>query len=107
MSFSDAYPPAEQERVRQRVAIQRRISRYIFRGYLASWRRQLQDGTREYRKALKLDPTDEGIKFALGIGSAHKRRALAMVERDPRDIKNLGKLGYNVRYENCRSIREQ
>ena len=74
--------------------MQRRISRYIFRGYLANWRRQLQEGTREYRKALKLDPQDEGIKFALGIGAVHKRQALAALERHPGDVKSLSKLGY-------------
>ena len=92
--FPHAYSPEQQQRTRERLAIQRRISRYIFRGYLANWRRQLQEGTREYRKALKLDPQDEGIKFALGIGAAHKRQALAMLERDPTDIKSLSKLGY-------------
>ncbi|PWU24941.1 MAG: hypothetical protein C5B48_03790 [Candidatus Rokuibacteriota bacterium] len=76
------------------MATQRRISRYIFRGYLANWRRQLQEGTREYRKALKLDPQDEGIKFALGIGAAHKQEALGALSRDPGDIKSLSKLGY-------------
>jgi protein O-GlcNAc transferase len=74
--------------------VHRRISRYIARGYLANWRRQLQDGTREYRKALKLDPHDDGIKFALGVGAAHKRHALAALERRPDDIKSLSKLGY-------------
>jgi len=92
--FPHAYSPEQQQRTRERLAIQRRISRHIFRGYLANWRRQLQEGTREYRKALKLDPQDEGIKFALGIGAAHKRQALAMLERDPTDIKSLSKLGY-------------
>jgi tetratricopeptide (TPR) repeat protein len=76
------------------VAVHRRISRYIARGYLANWRRQLQDGTHEYRKALKLDPHDDGIKFALGIAAVHKRHALAAVERRPGDIKSLSKLGY-------------
>src|SRR4029450_705660 len=68
--------------------------RHIFRGYLASWRRQLQEGTREYRKALKLAPSDEGVKFAPGIASVHKRAAEAALARDPRDAKSLGKLGY-------------
>jgi len=86
--------PEQRERARERLAAQGRISRYIFRGYLAHWRRQLQEGTREYRKALKLDPEDEGIKFALGVGAAHKRQALAMLERDPGDIKSLSRLGY-------------
>jgi spermidine synthase len=93
LAFADA-DPAAQQYVRDHLATQRRISRHIFRGYLASWRRQLQEGTREYRKALKLDPEDDGIKFALGVGAAHKRGALAAVERDPRDIKSLSKLGY-------------
>lgn len=83
-----------QQGTRERLAVQRRISRYIFRGYLANWRRQLQEGTREYRKALKLDPQDEGIKFALGIAAVHKRQALAVLERHPGDIKSLSKLGY-------------
>jgi len=74
--------------------VQRRIARYITRGYLANWRRQLQDGTREYRKALKLDPHDDGIKFALGVAAVHKRDALAALERRPDDIKSLSKLGY-------------
>ena len=65
----------------------RRISHYIFRGYLANWRRQQQEGTREYRKALKLDPQDEGIKFALGIGAVHKQQAMALLERHPGDSK--------------------
>jgi spermidine synthase len=84
----------QQQGIRERVAVQRRISRYIVRGYLANWRRQLQEGTREYRKGLTLDPEDEGIKFALGIAATHKRQALAALERHPDDIKSLGKLGY-------------
>jgi tetratricopeptide (TPR) repeat protein len=94
LSFADGYPLAEQHKVRERVAIQRRISRHIVRGYLANWRRQLQEGTREYRKALKLDPSDDGVKFALGVATVHKRYALAMLERRPDDIKSLSKLGY-------------
>jgi spermidine synthase len=86
--------PSEQQRIRERVAVQRRISRYISRGYLANWRRQLQEGTREYRKALKLDPRDDGVKFALGVAAVHKRAALATLERRPDDVKSLGKLGY-------------
>ena len=86
--------PSEQERIRERMAVQRRISRYIAHGYLASWRRQLQEGTREYRKALKLDLRDDGVKFALGVAAVHKRAALAALERRPDDIKSLGKLGY-------------
>ena len=93
LAFGDS-SPAEQQSIRERVAVHRRISRYIARGYLANWRRQLQDGTREYRKALKLDPHDDGIKFALGVGAAHKRYALAALERRPDDIKSLSKLGY-------------
>jgi tetratricopeptide (TPR) repeat protein len=93
LAFGDT-SPAEQQSIRGRVAVQRRISRYIVRGYLANWRRQLQDGTREYRKALKLDPHDDGIKFALGIAAVHKRQALAALERRPDDIKSLSKLGY-------------
>ena len=85
---------SERESIRGRVAVQRRISHYIVRGYLANWRRQLQDGTRAYRKALKLDPQDDGIKFALGIAAVHKRHALAALERRPDDIKSLSKLGY-------------
>src|SRR5207249_730336 len=77
LTFADGYPSGQQQTIRERVAVQRRISRYIARGYLANWRRQLQDGTREYRKALKLDPEDEGIKFALGIAAVNKRHALA------------------------------
>ena len=94
LSFPPAYSAQQRERAREQLATHRRISRYIFRGYLASWRRQLQEGTREYRKALKLDPQDQGVKFALGIASVHKRQALAALERDPRDIKSLSKLGY-------------
>jgi spermidine synthase len=92
--FNGDYTPEQQQAIQQRVALQRRISRYIFRGYLANWRRQLQEGTREYRKALKLDPHDEGIKFALGIATRHKQQALAVLERQPQDIKALSKLGY-------------
>jgi spermidine synthase len=80
--------------LREQVAVHRRISRHITRGYLASWRRQLQDGTREYRKALKLDPHDEGVKFALGIAAVNKRHALATLARTPDDVKSLSKLGY-------------
>jgi spermidine synthase len=93
LAFADA-SPAEQQSIRGRVAVQRRIARYIARGYLANWRRHLQDGTREYRKALKLDPHDDGIKFALGVAAIHKRDALAALERRPHDIKSLSKLGY-------------
>jgi len=93
LAFADA-SPAEQQSIPGRVAVQRRIARYITRGYLANWRRQLQDGTREYRKALKLDPHDDGIKFALGVAAVHKRDALAALERRPDDIKSLSKLGY-------------
>jgi spermidine synthase len=85
---------SEQQSIRARVALHRRVSRYIARGYLANWRRQLQDGTREYRKALKLAPDDDGIKFALGVASVHKHQALAALERRPDDIKSLSKLGY-------------
>jgi tetratricopeptide (TPR) repeat protein len=92
--FSGADGAEQRERVRERLAVQRRISRYIFRGYLANWRRRLQDGTREYRKALRLDPQDEGVKFALGIAAVHKRQALSMVERQPGDVRSLSKLGY-------------
>ena len=94
LAFAGASLPEEQQRARDRLALQRRISRHIFRGYLANWRRDLQEGTREYRKALKLDPRDEGIKFALGIGAVHKRQALATLERHPGDVKSLSKLGY-------------
>jgi spermidine synthase len=88
------YTPAQQQAIVQRLAIQRRISRHIFRGYLANWRRQLQAGTREYRKALKLDPQDEGIKFALGVSTQHRQQALALLATRPGDVKALGKLGY-------------
>jgi spermidine synthase len=94
LEFPATYSSERQQRTRERLAVQRRISRYIFRGYLANWRRQLQEGTREYRKALKLDPQDEGIKFGLGIAAVHKRAALTMLERHPGDIKSLSKLGY-------------
>lgn len=94
LGFNDNYTPEQQQAIQQRVALQQRISRYIFRGYLAHWRRQLQEGTREYRKALKLDLHDEGIKFALGIAARHKQQALAALERQPQDLKALSKLGY-------------
>jgi spermidine synthase len=97
--FDDAYTPAQQEAIRARLAVQRRISSYIFRGYLAHWRRQLQEGTREYRKALKLDPQDEGIKFALGVATVHKQSALAVLQRQPQDLKALSKLGYIAWHE--------
>ncbi|MEE8285892.1 MAG: tetratricopeptide repeat protein, partial [Gammaproteobacteria bacterium] len=90
----DNVPTPEQQTIRQRLKLQRRISRHIVRGYLANWRRQLQQGTREYRKALKLDPQDEGVKFALGIAAVHRQRALEAVQRQPQDIKGLSKLGY-------------
>jgi spermidine synthase len=86
--------PQRRPMLRQRLAIQRRISRHIMRGYLANWRGQLQEGTREYRKALKLDPQDEGIKHALGISARQQQRALEAVQRQPQDVKALGKLGY-------------
>jgi spermidine synthase len=94
LAFGEGHGPAQRREIRERVAGQRRISRHILRGYLANWRRELQEGTREYRKALKLDPHDEGVKFALGIAAPHKRQALAALARDPGDIKSLGKLGY-------------
>jgi spermidine synthase len=94
LAFPSTYPLDQQQRIRERLAVQRRISRHIFRGYLANWRRQLQEGTREYRKALKLDPQDEGMKYALGVGAVQKRQALATLERRPDDIKSLSKLGY-------------
>jgi spermidine synthase len=92
--FDASYTPEQQQAIRARLALQRRISSHIFRGYLAHWRRQLQEGTREYRKALKLDPQDEGIKFALGVATIHKQSALAALQRQPQDIKALSKLGY-------------
>jgi spermidine synthase len=94
VDFPAAYSAEQLARAREELAAHRRISRHIFRGYLASWRRQLQEGTREYRKALKLDPGDEGVKFALGIAAVHARHARAALERNPRDIKSLSKLGY-------------
>jgi spermidine synthase len=94
LTFADSYSSEQRRSIRELVAVHRRISRHIARGYLANWRRQLQDGTREYRKALKLDPRDDGIKFALGIAATHKRHALATLERQPDDIKSLSKLGY-------------
>jgi len=94
LTFPSTASPEQQLRIWERLAVQRRISRYIFRGYLANWRRQQQEGTREYRKALKLDSQDDGIKFALGIGAVHKQQALALLERHPDDIKSLSKLGY-------------
>src|SRR5207249_3608427 len=93
LAFADA-SPAEQQSIPGRVAVQRRVARYITRGYLANWRRQLQEGTREYRKALKLDPHDAGLKFALGIATRHKQQARAALERQPQDLKALSKLGY-------------
>lgn len=86
--------PEHQQAILARLALQRRISRHIFRGYLANWRRQLQEGTREYRKALKLDPQDEGIKFALGVATVHKQRALETLQHQPQDVKALSRLGY-------------
>jgi spermidine synthase len=97
--FEAGYGLAQQQAVRQRLAVQRRISAHIFRGYLAHWRRQLQAGTREYRKALKLDPQDEGIKFALGVAAVHKQHALVALQHQPQDIKALSKLGYIAWHE--------
>ena len=94
LRFPPGYPAEREVLAAERVAVHRRISQHIFRGYLASWRRQLQEGTREYRKALKLDPSDDGVKFALGISAAHKREAEAALAHQPRDVKSLGKLGY-------------
>jgi spermidine synthase len=92
--FNDEYPPERQAAVQQQLAVQRRISRHIFRGYLANWRGQLQEGTREYRKALKLDPRDEGIKHALGISAQQRQQAVAALQQNSRDVRALGKLGY-------------
>jgi spermidine synthase len=92
--FDTSYTPEQLQTIRARLTLQRRISAHIFRGYLAHWRRQLQEGTREYRKALKLDPQDEGIKFALGVAAVHKQSALAVLLQQPRDTKALSKLGY-------------
>jgi tetratricopeptide (TPR) repeat protein len=94
LSFPADYPAERRQEILARIAMQRRISRHIFRGYLANWRRQLQAGTREYRKALKLDPHDEGVKFALGVSTWHKHQALAALARHPADTKALSKLGY-------------
>jgi len=94
LSFSTDYTPQRREMIRRRLAVQRRISRHIFRGYLANWRGHLQEGTREYRKALKLDPHDEGIKHALGVSTQQKQQALATLQRHPDDVKALGRLGY-------------
>jgi spermidine synthase len=94
LAFSDDDTPERRDMIRQRLAIERRISRHILRGYLANWRGQLQEGTREYRKALKLDPQDEGIKHALGISARQKQHALEALQRHPQDVKALGKLGY-------------
>jgi spermidine synthase len=94
LSFPPEYTPEQRQAVLERLALQRRIARYIFRGYLANWRRQLQEGTREYRKALRLDPQDEGVKFALGVSAWHKQHALAALARQPEDTQALGKLGY-------------
>ncbi len=94
LAFGDDDTPERRDMTRQRLAIQRRISRHILRGYLANWRGQLQDGTREYRKALKLDPQDEGIKHALGISARQEHHALEALQRSPQDVKALGKLGY-------------
>jgi spermidine synthase len=94
LAFGEGYSTMQEQAIRDRVGVQRRISRHILRGYLAHWRRQLQEGTREYRKALKLDPRDEGVKFALGIGAPHRLHALAALERHRDDVKSLAKLGY-------------
>lgn len=94
LAFPADYPAERRQEILARVALQRRISRHIFRGYLANWRRQLQAGTREYRKALKLDPHDEGVKFALGVSTWHKQQALAAFARHPADTRALSKLGY-------------
>jgi spermidine synthase len=94
LAFGDDDTPERRDISRQRLAIQRRISRHILLGYLANWRGQLQEGTREYRKALKLDPQDEGIKHALGISARQKQHALEALQRHPQDVKALGKLGY-------------
>jgi spermidine synthase len=83
-----------QQDVLTRLAQQRRLSHYIFQGYLANWRRQLQAGTRSYRKALALDPHDDGVKFALGVSARHKEHALAVLAQQPNDTKTLSKLGY-------------
>jgi tetratricopeptide (TPR) repeat protein len=94
LTFPADYSSARQQEILARVALQRRISRHIFRGYLANWRRQLQAGTREYRKALKLDLHDEGVKFALGVSTWHKQQALSALAHHPADTKALSKLGY-------------
>jgi tetratricopeptide (TPR) repeat protein/spermidine synthase len=92
--FSNEYPRERQAPVEQQLAAQRRISRHIFRGYLANWRGRVQEGTREYRKALKLDPQDEGIKHALGISAQQRQQALSALQQNSRDVRALSKLGY-------------
>ncbi len=92
--FGDDYPVERQAPVQQQLAVQRRISRHIFRGYLANWRGRLQEGTREYRKALKLDPQDEGIKHALGISAQQRQQAMSALQQNARDVRALSKLGY-------------
>jgi spermidine synthase len=86
--------PERRQAIVERLRRQQRISRYIFRGYLANWRRRLQEGTREYRKALQLDAQDEGVKFALGVATVHKQHALETLQQHPEDVKALSKLGY-------------
>jgi spermidine synthase len=94
LEFATDFSPQRRQEVLARLEQQRRISHYIFQGYLANWRRQLQAGTRAYRKALKLDPDDEGVKFALGVSTRHKEQALEALAHQPDDTKALSKLGY-------------
>ena len=94
LTFPSDYTPEQRQAVVDQLARQRRISRHIFRGYLANWRRQMQEGTREYRKALRLDAQDEGVKFALGVSAWHKQQALTALAQQPENSSALSKLGY-------------
>lgn len=94
LTFPSDYTSEQRQDILDHMARQRRISRHIFRGYLANWRRQLQEGTREYRKALRLDAQDEGVKFALGVSAWHQQQALATLAQQPENTSALSKLGY-------------
>ena len=75
LAFPSTFSPEQQQSIRERLAVQQRISRYIFRGYLANWRRQQQEGIREYRKALKLDLQDEGMKLPWALARCISNRS--------------------------------
>ena len=71
-----------------------RKSRLVIRGLLANYRGDVVGMTRAYRRALRLDPDDEGLKYALGISRTHEAVAREEIRHHPDDARAYGKLGY-------------